>query len=663
MLPVDISFLPVLGRPTLSGDGQHAVVSVTRPDVESDTYVTELWVTATAEEGDARRLTVGPHDGAPAFSPDGRWLAFLRPGPGGHAQLHLLPMDGGAAFPITDLPVGAGNPVWSPDSQRIAFAARVPEPGRYLPGGSPAKEPPRRITKLCYMADGFGFTFDRPRQVFVVEPFSTSRPLTQVTTGRFDHSEIAWSPDGRLLAFVASRHETHGDDLRNDLWVCAPDGTGLRSLTNGGLVLGCPRFAPDSARVCFAAETLDENNRAYATSSFGLWSVPTDDSGQLRRLTDPEGYHLSFSSQMIATVEDGVYFANDVRGEVNLVLVPYDGGEPQSVLTGPRQVNGYAAADGPDGPIIAAVISSAHSAGDLVTVHGGVERVRTPFGAELQARATFSPVEELTAKADDGYELQGWVVRPESPGPHPVLLQIKGGPFTQWGYTLNGPASFEEAQMYANAGYAVVLGNPRGTSGYGQAHGMYAADDLVRRTAPDLLALLNTALDRPDLDADRVGVQGGSFGATMSLWLAAQHGKYFRAAMGERGCYAIDSHFGSADDGVNNSFALYGTDQERWAEMSPINHADRIDIPVLLIQSEEDLHTPMEQAQRMFVALKIRDVPVELLLFPGEGHDMSRTGLPSHRIARYEAILEWWSRHISPVASTPTVDDDQGRQP
>ncbi|MFI8930685.1 S9 family peptidase [Streptomyces sp. NPDC053474] len=646
MLPTDINLLPVLGRPTLSGDGRLAAVSVFRPDVDADENSSELWVAETDGSLPARRLTQGSSDGAPAFSPDGRWLAFLRPGPNGPAQLHLLPMDGGEPFPVTDLPLGAGQPVWSPDSRLIAFAARVPEPGRYLPGVPPHKERPRRITTLRYMSDGIGFTFDRPHQIFVTDPFAGTPVTTQITSGEYGCYDVAWSPDSRLLTFVSGRHETHADDLRRDIWVCSPDGTGLRALTDGGLELGCPRFSADGTAVCFAAETLDEYNRASGANSYGLWSVAVDGSAPPRRLTDPEPYHLSFASQMIAPASDGVYFANDYRGEVHLVLVPYDGGESRPVITGPRQVNGYTVAEGPQGTTIAAVLSDAGSSGDLVVLRGGEERELTSFGAELRAHAGLLPVEEFTAKAQDGYVLHGWTVRPAGPGPHPVLLQIKGGPFTQWGYTLNGPASFEEAQVYASAGYAVVLGNPRGTSGYGQAHGRYAASDLARRTATDLLALLDAALEAPDLDGTRVGVQGGSFGGYMAAWMAAHHGERFRAAMGERGCYAIDSHFGSADDGVNNSIALYGADQERWAEISPLTHADRIEIPMLLIQSEEDRHTPMEQAQRMFVALRTRGVPAEMLLFPGEGHDMSRTGLPSHRVARYEAILEWWARHL-----------------
>ncbi|MFD7438806.1 S9 family peptidase [Streptomyces sp. NPDC059861] len=653
MLPTDIDLLRILGRPTLSGDGRLAAVSVTAPDLAADANASELWVAATDGSAPARRLTRGPFDSAPAFSPDGRWLAFLRPlSGGGPAQVHLLPMDGGDPFPVTDLPLGAGRPVWSPDSARLAYTARVPEPGRYLPGVPAGKERPRRITDLRYMADGLGFTFDRPRHVFVTDPF-VSLPFTrvpgavQVTSGSFDHDEVSWSPDGSLLTFVSGRHDTHADDLRRDVWVCAPDGGGLRPLTKGGLEMSCPLFSPDGTLVCFAAETLTEDNRARGASSYGLWSVPADGSAGPVRLTDPEPYHLSFASLMIQPAQGGVYFANDWHGEVHLILVPYDGGAPEPVITGRRQVNGFAVAEGTDGVTVAAVMSGAGSAGDLMVLREGRERELTSFGADLRARANLRPVKEFTAYASDGYGLQGWLVRPAGPGPHPVLLQIKGGPYTQWGYTLNGPASFEEAQVYAAAGYAVVLGNPRGTSGYGQAHGRWAADDLAFKTAPDLLALLDAALQDPELDSGRVGVQGGSFGGYMSAWLAAHHGERFRAAMGERGCYAIDSHFGSADDGVNNSIALYGADPKRWAEISPITYVDQIEIPMLFIQSEEDRHTPMEQAQRMFVALKMRGVPVEMLLFSGEGHDMSRTGLPSHRVARYEAILGWWSRHMT----------------
>lgn len=647
MRPADIEFLPVLGRPSISADGSRIVVAVSRPDIAGDDYVDELWMADPRSTGTARPATTGPYDGAPALSPDGLWLAFLRPGPNGRGQIHLMPTDGGEARPITDHALGAGNPVWSPDGSRIAYTARTAAPGRYTgPAGS---EAPRRITRLCYVLDGFGYTFDRPRQIQVLDPFTPGAAPLALTDGEHDHGDLAWSPDGTRLAFVSPRHGSAGDDSRNDIWACAVDGSGSWPVTHGGMYLFTPKFSADGASVCFSGSTLDAQNHTHALDTYGLYMTPADGSGVPRRLTD-DRFHLSFASQTIWPTSEGVYFGCDHRGEVNLILVPYDGGEPKRVITGERQVNGYTVAETPDGPVIAAAVSSASSAGDLLVVRGDTEQELTSFGAQLRERGGLRPVEPFAATAPDGYELNGWIVRPDGPGPHPVILQIKGGPFTQFGHTLTGPAALDEAQVYAEAGFAVVLGNPRGCSGYGQAHASHVVPDLPRRSAVDLLALLGAALEQPDLDADRVGMMGGSFGGYMAAWMAAHDGHHFRAAIGERGLYAIDSYAASSDDGVDLAVSLYGADRDRWADLSPITHVDAVDIPMMIIQSEEDRHCPPEQAQRLFVELKLRGLPAELLLFPGEGHDMSRSGLPSHRLARFEAVIEWWTRHLSTVS-------------
>jgi dipeptidyl aminopeptidase/acylaminoacyl peptidase len=195
------------------------------------------------------------------------------------------------------------------------------------------------------------------------------------------------------------------------------------------------------------------------------------------------------------------------------------------------------------------------------------------------------------------------------------------------------------------------MGNPRGSSGYGEAHAQVVRGNVGEVSATDLLALLDAALaGDPSLDRTRVGVMGGSHGGFMTTWLAAHHGDRFRAAISERAVNAIDSFTGSSDIGWFFADDLYGPDPAQQAAQSPLSYVDRIDIPVLIIHSEHDWRCPVEQGQRLFVALKRRGVPVELLLFPGEGHELTRSGRPRHRLARFEAVLDWWSRHLSEPA-------------
>ena len=257
-------------------------------------------------------------------------------------------------------------------------------------------------------------------------------------------------------------------------------------------------------------------------------------------------------------------------------------------------------------------------------------------------------MEEITTQAPDGYPVHGWIVRPEGPGPHPVLLMIHGGPATQYGWRL-----FDESQVYAGAGDAVILGNPRGSSGYGQAHGTSIFGDAATIAAADLLALLDAGLATGGLDSSRVGVLGGSYGGYMTTWLAAHHGDRFKAAISERAVNAIDSFHGSSDIGWFFAGALFGADPAGWTAQNPLSFADQISLPMLIIHSEHDWRCPVEQAQRLFVALKLRGVPTEMLLFPGEGHGLSRGGRPRHREARFEAVLDWWA--ASPVTASSSM--------
>jgi dipeptidyl aminopeptidase/acylaminoacyl peptidase len=643
MKPADVALLHVLGKPTIAPDGAFAVVAMTRPDLDSDEYRGQLWMVPTDGSAPARPFTTGWRDTAPAYSPDGAWLAFLRAaggeGQGSRPQLYVMPTGGGEPRRVTDQPLGAGAPVWSPDSRRIAYVARVPDEGRYTSGPAEA-EPPRRITTMQYREDNLGFFIDRRSHVFVVDPFSepSSAPV-QVTSGDFDDEAVGWSADGQDLAFVSARHDTRDTDIVTDIWLCSPDGSRLRSLTRGGqaggpkLSIRLAKFTPDGNTVCFEATDLGPDGQEMSGRNAGVWSVPADGSAPPVRLTDAETIGLLRDSN-IETTPDGALACAEHRGAVELLLVRYDAGrEPERLLTGNRQVEGVAYSPS----VLVATVADPASRGELVAVSDGTERQLTSFAGI----ASPHPMEEVTATAPDGYPVHGWIVRPEGPGPHPVLLMIHGGPFTQYGLRL-----FDESQVYAGAGYAVIMGNPRGSSGYGQAHGTAIIGDAATIAAADLLALLDAGLATGGLDGSRIGVLGGSYGGYMTTWLAARHGQRFKAAVSERAVNAIDSFHGSSDIGWAFAAGLWGSDPAGWAAQNPLSFADQISIPMLIVHSEHDWRCPLEQAQRLFVALKLRGVPVEMLLFPGEGHELTRNGRPSHRVARFEAIIDWWDRHL-----------------
>jgi dipeptidyl aminopeptidase/acylaminoacyl peptidase len=639
MLPADLALLRTPSAPSLSPDGRQVVVAVGRIDLEANAYRGDLWVTPTDGSAPPRRFTAGKRDGRPRFSPDGRWIAFLRASDEDKPQLHVMPSDGGEPRRVCEHPLGAEAFAWSPDSARIVYVARLPEPGRYGTDKDvpPEKEPPRRITTFQYRLDNLGFTNDRRPHVFVVDALAEGAEPVQLTRGDYDHGDPAWSPDGRTVAFVSARHETRDEDAASDVFVVPAEGGDPTRVTATDLVVARPAFSPDGGTIWFCGAPTD-----LAGRTTGLWSVPADGSAPPRRLTDPERFdhEPAFGGGVLPLLADeqAVTTVSMRRGAVPLFRFPVDGSEPRCLLGGDRQVHDYDARGG----VVAAVVSDPISAGEVVVLEDGRERTITDFGALLARSASLRSMTELEATAPDGADVHGWVLKPAGTGPFPVVLMVHGGPFAQYGWTL-----FDEAQVYVGAGYAVVMGNPRGSAGYGERHGRAIVGDFGNLDAKDVLALLDAALADPELDGDRIGVMGGSYGGYMTSWLVA-HSDRFRAAISERACNAFDSFEGSSDIGWLFVSHYNGTDPERVLAQSPLTHVDQIRTPMLLIHSEHDWRCPVEQAQRLFVALKQRKVEAELLLFPGEGHELSRSGLPSHRIARFGAILDWWGRHLKP---------------
>ncbi|OII12112.1 dipeptidyl aminopeptidase [Curtobacterium sp. MCBA15_008] len=661
MLANDIHHLHVPSSPTVSGDlrrGGAAFVAVSRPDLEADAYRSTIErVTADG----AVRWTAGDRDSAPVLSPDGRSLAFLRSVDdehgAAHPQLAVAPVDGGEARVVTALPLGAGSPVWSPDSTRVAVTARFPEPGRSgtaVPGGdrrpAPSAEAPRLITRLDFHVDGTGYLLDKPQQLVVVDVTDrAASPVdTALTSAPCSLAAPAWYPEGDALLVVAPRdlgeRETHDDDLYR---VDATDGTISLAVRTEGSV-SSSTIAVDGSIHYVGASHLDGR---LVGEPEGLWSV-TDGAAPVRRTARET---VDVASAPVLHGDDVLVSVLD-RGTVTVRRVPAGTTTALQLDELPTVLGGHVVVSGfdVDGDVLVATAATTDSPGEVhvVDLTSGTDdaAILTDFAAPLRDHAAAPGVrriEELTGTSADGTPVHGWVVLPEGDGPHPVLRVVHGGPFGQdtWAF-------FDEAQVYASAGYAVVIGNPRGSGGYGLEHGRAVIGAMGTVDVDDVLALLDAALERPDLDASRVGIMGGSYGGFMTSWVAAHHGDRFVAAWSERAVNAWDSFAGSSDIGWFFADAYVGADPEEQRRRSPLTYADQVTIPFMVAHSEEDWRCPIEQGQRQFVALKRAGVDASFLVFPGEGHELSRSGRPWHRVQRFEHVLAWWAKHlpVTPVA-------------
>jgi dipeptidyl aminopeptidase/acylaminoacyl peptidase len=593
-------------------------------------------------------------------------IAFLR-ALDGPPQLAIVDARGGEPLVITDQKLGVGEFSWAPDSAMLVYTARVPEPGRYgsVEGLAAPAEPARRITTLKYKVNGLGYRNDRPAQLFAVdvpavdaEPVYDRAPLPtdagsdapkpkkvpesrQLTHDDTDHAAPRVTPDGAHLLFVAALHDGRDLDLRDDIWMLPlaasgsdpSDAAPVRRTGPEPLGIGDLAIGPDG-RIWFTAQDLGPDGTDFVAKNGALHLIEGD---SVRRLTDPADHDLAAAGLTVETAST-LLVVDTARGRAPLLRVD-DHGAVTVLTPGDVEVTGHAIGGG----AVVVALSTPDSFGELALLEpeadGGLELL-TDFGAPLRARGLVTPV-ELTVAGRDGHPVHGWVAVPPGAGPHPVLLNIHGGPFAQYSVHL-----FDETQVYADAGYAVVYCNPRGSAGYGEPHGRVIKDAMGTVDLHDVLDFLDGAVAaHPELDGARVGILGGSYGGYLTAWTIA-HDHRWAGAIVERGFLDPDAFIGTSDIGSFFSAAYTGESAEHRATQSPQAVVSQVTTPTLVLHSELDLRCPLPQAESYYSSLKRNGVQAELVIFPGENHELSRSGRPRHRRQRFEIILDWWSRML-----------------
>jgi dipeptidyl aminopeptidase/acylaminoacyl peptidase len=640
MIPEDVYELVGVSDPRVSPDGRLIAYVAQSIDRDALEYRSSIWLVATDGSSQPRQFTVGSkRDASPRWSPDGAHIAFTSTRDDKHAQLYVMPVAGGEPRKLTALQEDVAAPAWSPDGATIAFASRVNDPA--YDEQDPKKRAPRRFTRLQFKLDDVGWTGDRRQHLFTVAA-DGSEPV-QLTTGDFEDADPCWSPDAKRIVFTSARDEDWDTSVARDLFEIDASGGEPRKLTPTDGVADLPSWSPDGTRIAYLQTPglFDEPRH----SQVAVLDLATGERRVLSESLDRNCAPFPIAREPIWQGDDLLFLAEDA-GNTPLYRVQADGsGKPELVLEGEHTLTGYDAAAG--------VIADARTTPTELTELFVGDRELTDVGAAFTSSRELVAPERFTATSADGSEVEAWIIRPAgfTPGErYPTLLNIHGGPFAQYGNRF-----FDEFQVYAGAGYAVLYSNPRGSSGYAEAWGRAIRGPVSEGPGwgtvdyEDLMAVVDEAERRfAFVDPERIGVMGGSYGGYMTSWMVG-HTDRFRSACSERSCNNLILEGGSAD----LSWAFKDTIGAHWFEapdvylkLSPSTYAPNITTPLLILHSENDLRCPVGHAEDLFTILRLLGREVELVRFPEESHELSRSGSPVHRVQRFEIILEWFDRHL-----------------
>lgn len=642
--------------PNISPDGKLIAYVVTKIDRALNRRNSSIWMVASDGSGTPWQFTTAPQNStSPRWSPDGKSLAFLSSRPSETApataeaprsQVYLLAMSGGEAKRITNLKNGVSLFRWSPDGKRLVVVSRV--------GPSDAKADTkdrsdvRHYKNTTYKFNDTGWFDDRRTHFWVVEIASGN--AKQITEGDdWNDSDPQWSPDSSRIAFVSNRTGKEFDEDRNtDVWVVSAAGGSLTKISDHSEADNLPRWSPDGKWIAFTGEIRDRDHPKIflATSSGGSPSTLA-----------ANGLDLIPGALRWSNDGRSIYFETGVKGENHLFRVDVPTKSVAQVTAGPRAVRSVDI-DFARGKMVYLANDFKHLDDIYVSdLNGKGERKLTNLNETLWKQIQFADVERFTYKSADDWDVDGFLVKPigwQADKKYPLILSIHGGPAGQYGVDW-----YHEFQVYAAKGYAVFFTNPRGSTGYGQKFERGIVGEWGGKDYVDVMSGLDAAINRyPWIDQNRMGVTGGSYGGYLTNWIVG-HTDRFKAAVTLRSLSNFISDDGTRD-GAYGHAPDFGGDifqkTDLYWDRSPLKYADKVKTPTLILHSDNDLRVPIEQGEQWFRALKHFGVTTEIVFFPRENHNLTRTGEPKHLVESLNWQLYWFDRFLNGNAGAVAPD-------
>ena len=671
--PEDYFAFEFVSDPQISPDGKLVAYVVTRIDRAQNRRHSSIWMVATDGSRAPWQFTTSPQSSnSPRWSPDGKSLAFLSsrpsdpsspptvptavpqasptpatgptPAPAAGAtptdqtrsQIYVLSMSGGEARRITNLKNGVSTFRWSPDGTRLVAVSRI-GPSDSRPD-SRDRSDVRHYKNISYKFNDTGWFDDRRTHLWIVD--IKSGAAKQITEGHdWNDSDPQWSPDGRRIAFVSNRTGKEYDENRNtDVWVISAEGGELTKISDHDEADSSPRWSPDGKTMAFTGVIKQRDHPK-------IWLAPATGGAPSRLAAN--GLDLIPSGLEWSADGKSLHFEAGVKGETHQFRVDLGKQSVVQVTSGPRALRNVDF-HWPSQTMVYMVNDFKHLDDLYVSdLNGKKERKLTTVNEALWKQLRLAEVERFTYKSADEFDIDGFIVRPvgwEEGKKYPLILSIHGGPAAMYGVDW-----FHEFQGYAARGYAVLYTNPRGSTGYGQKFERAIVGEWGGKDYVDVMNGVDAALKKyPWIDSERMGVTGGSYGGYLTNWIVG-HTDRFKAAVTLRSVTNFVSDEGTRDGAYGHTPDFGGDLFEKFDlywERSPLKYAKNVKTPTLILHSDNDFRVPLEQGEQWFRALRHFGATAEIVMFPRENHNLTRTGEPKHLVESLNWQLYWFDRFV-----------------